>query len=79
MLKIIKEFHHDEFAKSRDQGISNPFWTWGIDKNNNLYFKGRYSGYVFDTNWRKVAWWSDSTPSCPTLEEMNLIVSNLIG
>lgn len=49
-MKIVKEFESNEYAISRSQSTAfNPYLSYGLGDDGNLYCKCRMSGYVLDT------------------------------
>ena len=69
IMKIIKEFDSNEYAKKMSPGLIDPFLKYGLGDDGNLYCKCSISGYSFRNNWIKPTFYI-------SIREMKKIVDN---
>jgi hypothetical protein len=50
-MKIVKEFQFDEMAGNRNLGALDARASFGLGDDEELYFKGAFSGHSFRTVW----------------------------
>ena len=50
-MKIVKEFQFDEMAQNRNLGALDACASFGLGDDNELYFKGAFSGHSFRLGW----------------------------
>ena len=58
-MRIIKQFHDDQYLKDIGRKNADDFWYWGLGDDGELYFRASQ----FSANlWLKYAGWNMSVP-----------------